>query len=69
MAEPASKLEPAPARLVTYDAHPDRYRHWKLSFDGAVATLAMDVNEDGGLVLEGLVSAAAAAAASGTWSE
>jgi benzoyl-CoA-dihydrodiol lyase len=50
MAEPASKLEPAPARLVTYDAHPDRYRHWKLSFDGAVATLAMDVNEDGGLV-------------------
>jgi benzoyl-CoA-dihydrodiol lyase len=50
MAEPALKLEPAPPRLVTYDTHPDRYRHWKLSFDGTTATLAMDVNEDGGLV-------------------
>ncbi len=50
MAEPARKLEPAPPRLVTYDTHPDRYRHWKLSFDGTTATLAMDVNEDGGLV-------------------
>jgi len=40
-----------PARpFVTFDAHPDRYRHWKLAFDGAVATLAMDVDEDGGLV-------------------
>ena len=50
MAEPALKLEPAPPRLVTYDTHPDRYRHWKLTFDGSTATLAMDVNEDGGLV-------------------
>ncbi len=50
MAEPALKLEPAPPRLVTYDTHPDRYRHWKLTFDGTTATLAMDVNEDGGLV-------------------
>ena len=50
MAEPALKPEPAPPRLVTYDTHPARYRHWKLSFDGTTATLAMDVNEDGGLV-------------------
>jgi benzoyl-CoA-dihydrodiol lyase len=50
MAEPARKLEPGPPRLVTYDMHPDRYRHWKLTFDGSTATLAMDVNEDGGLV-------------------
>jgi benzoyl-CoA-dihydrodiol lyase len=35
--------------LVTFDAHPDRYRHWKLSVDGEVATLAMSVDEDGGL--------------------
>jgi benzoyl-CoA-dihydrodiol lyase len=34
---------------VTYDTHPDRYRHWRLSFDGEVATLAMDVDEDKGL--------------------
>ena len=26
-----------------------RYRHWKLSFDGPTATLAMDVDEDGGI--------------------
>jgi benzoyl-CoA-dihydrodiol lyase len=35
--------------LVTYDTHPDRYRHWKLTFDGHVATLSMDVNEDKGI--------------------
>jgi benzoyl-CoA-dihydrodiol lyase len=35
--------------LVTYDTHPERYIHWKLSFDGPLATLAMDVNEDKGL--------------------
>ncbi|HEY8828006.1 MAG TPA: 2,3-epoxybenzoyl-CoA dihydrolase [Jatrophihabitantaceae bacterium] len=28
---------------------PDTYRHWRLSFEGAVATLAMDVDERGGL--------------------
>jgi benzoyl-CoA-dihydrodiol lyase len=37
------------APLVTYDTDPASYRHWKLSFDGAVATLALDVDEDGGL--------------------
>ena len=30
-------------------AQPETYRHWKLSFDGPVATLSMDVQEDGGL--------------------
>src|SRR6266704_138358 len=35
--------------LVTYDTHPERYIHWKLSFDGPLATLAMYVNEDKGL--------------------
>jgi len=34
---------------TTYDTHPDRYVHWRLSFDGATATLSMDVNEDKGL--------------------
>jgi benzoyl-CoA-dihydrodiol lyase len=34
---------------VTYDTHPDRYRHWRLAFDGEVATLSMDVNEEQGL--------------------
>src|SRR6266571_5222285 len=43
-------LEPHPSpSLVTYDTHPGRYAHWRLSSDGPVATLAMDVNEDKGL--------------------
>ncbi len=42
---------PAPAApQVTFDTEPGRYRHWKLATDGPVATLWMDVAEDGGLV-------------------
>src|SRR5438876_11692893 len=44
-------LEAKSPALVTYDTHPDRYLHWRLSVDGTVATLAMDVNEERGLVL------------------
>lgn len=34
---------------VFFDTHPDRYKHWKLTFDGPVATLTMAVQRDGGL--------------------
>ncbi len=34
---------------VDYRTHPDQYRHWKLAFDGPVATLLLDVAEDAGL--------------------
>ncbi|MEK7386869.1 MAG: 2,3-epoxybenzoyl-CoA dihydrolase [candidate division NC10 bacterium] len=34
---------------VDFRTEPAAYKHWKLSFDGPVATLAMDVKEDGGL--------------------
>jgi benzoyl-CoA-dihydrodiol lyase len=34
---------------VDFRTEPGRYKHWKLSIDGRVATLAMDVQEDGGL--------------------
>src|SRR2546421_3126158 len=34
---------------VDYRTDASRYKHWKLSFDGPVATLTMDVAEDGGL--------------------
>jgi benzoyl-CoA-dihydrodiol lyase len=34
---------------VDFETSPDRYRHWKLAIDGAVATLSMDVKEDAGL--------------------
>jgi len=34
---------------VEFQTDPSRYKHWRLSFDGPVATLTMDVAEDGGL--------------------
>src|SRR5579863_6224549 len=34
---------------VSFQTEPGRYRHWRLSIEGPVATLAMDVAEDGGL--------------------
>ena len=37
---------PAP---VDYQTHPDTYRHWRLNFEGPVATLVMAIDEDGGL--------------------
>jgi len=37
------------ASLVDYQTHPDRYAHWRLTFEGPVATLTMDVKETGGL--------------------
>ncbi len=39
----------APAAPVTFERHPDQYRHWQLTFDGPIATLAMNVDEEGGL--------------------
>src|SRR5271167_1119961 len=35
--------------MVDFRTNPQKYRHWKLSFDGPVATLVLDVAEDGGL--------------------
>ena len=34
---------------VEYQTHPSQYKHWKLSFDGPVATLALDIDENAGL--------------------
>ena len=34
---------------VSFQTDPSRYKHWRLSFQGPVATLTMDVAEDGGL--------------------
>jgi benzoyl-CoA-dihydrodiol lyase len=35
---------------VEFRTAPEAYRHWRLGFDGPVATLTMDVDEQGGLV-------------------
>jgi benzoyl-CoA-dihydrodiol lyase len=42
--ESQAKLE-----AVEFQTDPSRYKHWRLAFDGPVATLTMDVAEDGGL--------------------
>jgi benzoyl-CoA-dihydrodiol lyase len=34
--------------MMTFDTEPRRYRHWRLSSVGAVATLALDVSEEAG---------------------
>jgi len=34
---------------VDYQTNPSQYKHWKLSFDGPVATLAADFDENAGL--------------------
>jgi len=46
----ATQETPPRADSVDYQAvDPFRYKHWRLSFDPPVATLTMDVAEDGGL--------------------
>src|SRR5690242_14723011 len=42
-------MEETVASAVHFETHPSKYRHWKLSFDGPIATLGMDVREDAGL--------------------
>jgi benzoyl-CoA-dihydrodiol lyase len=34
---------------VEFQTESSRYKHWRLAFDGPVATLTMDVSEDGGI--------------------
>ena len=40
----SGKMEPP-----DYRTEPSQYKHWRLTFDGPVATLTMDVAEDGGI--------------------
>jgi len=47
-ADAASPHDAAPAP-VDYRTEPSRYRHLKLSFDGPVATLSLDIDEDAGI--------------------
>ncbi len=42
--EPSLRVE-----MISCETHPEQYRHWKLEFDGPIATLGMDVAEDAGL--------------------
>ena len=38
-----------PESFVNYQTEPGQYRHWKLGFEGPVATLKADFDENGGL--------------------
>jgi benzoyl-CoA-dihydrodiol lyase len=52
MREPHYRLGavvPALSDFIDFQTEPSRYRHWKLSIDGRVGTLTMDVQEDGGI--------------------
>ncbi len=40
----ADRATPPPA--LNLDTHPDRYLHWKLSFEGSTARLSMNVQQD-----------------------
>jgi len=35
--------------MITFDTDPSRYRHWRLACEGPVATLTLDVAEEGGI--------------------
>ncbi|MCF3595250.1 2,3-epoxybenzoyl-CoA dihydrolase [Rhodobacteraceae bacterium LMO-12] len=36
-------------KVIDFQTEPSKYRHWKVTYDGEVARLTMDVDEDGGL--------------------
>ncbi|MEO0381233.1 MAG: enoyl-CoA hydratase-related protein, partial [Pseudomonadota bacterium] len=36
-------------QIIDFQTDPSRYRHWRIAYDGPVAHLIMDVDEDGGL--------------------
>jgi benzoyl-CoA-dihydrodiol lyase len=36
-------------KRIDFQTDPSRYRHWRVAYDGPVATLFMDVDENGGL--------------------
>ena len=35
--------------MIDFRTHPESYRHWRLGVDGAIATLALDVDEGGAI--------------------
>jgi benzoyl-CoA-dihydrodiol lyase len=56
--ETSNMNAPAPSTLlstvqaqthINYETHPELYQHWQLKVEGPVATLVMNINEDGGL--------------------
>jgi benzoyl-CoA-dihydrodiol lyase len=46
---PPEEISVSTAPRVDYQTHPSQYKHWKLKFEGPVATLAADFDENAGL--------------------
>ena len=44
------EIEKENVPMIDFSTDPKKYKHWKLSVKGPVATLEMDVAEDGGMV-------------------
>lgn len=36
--------------MIEFDTSPTHYKHWKIEYQGAIATLILDINEDAGLM-------------------
>ena len=47
--EPGDAAANMPIAPVDYRIEPSRYRHWSMKFDGPVATLSLDIDEDAGI--------------------
>jgi benzoyl-CoA-dihydrodiol lyase len=47
--QPSGSLTCNKMPTITFDTDPACYRHWRLSCDGPIATLTLDVDEEGGL--------------------
>lgn len=49
MSTPTAEAAVASLAPVDYRTDPSQYKHWKLGFNGPVATLGIDIAEDGGI--------------------
>ena len=49
MVFPSSEEEDPMTKMIDFQTDPSRYRHWRVEYDGPVARLVMDVDENGGL--------------------
>lgn len=50
MASQLAELDRPEQTIITYDRDAGNYRHWSVSIDGRIATVAMNVDAEGGLM-------------------
>src|SRR5689334_25181307 len=47
---PIENLQAAPVASIQFETHPDRYQHWRITFEPPLAILTLAVAEDSPLV-------------------